>query len=77
MSIFMIDEQYLVLWCSACLYTFDLQSFKWFDSLITTLHNFIWSVHNFTSQVVSFTYKTNLNNLRTKWDIEKDILYHF
>ena len=26
MRIFKIDEQYLVLWCSACLYAFDLQS---------------------------------------------------
>ena len=46
MRILKIEEQYLVLSCSACLYVFDLQSFKWFDlqsfkwfdSLITTLH---------------------------------------
>ena len=38
MRIFKIDGQYLVLWCSECLYAFDLQSFKWFDALITTLH---------------------------------------
>ena len=45
MRIFKIDEQYLLLWCSACSYAFDLQSFKWFDSLITTLHTILYDLY--------------------------------
>ena len=51
-----------------CLAVWDALAYPvdccWFSS------TFIWSVHNFTSQVVSFTYQTNLNNSRTKLDIE-------
>ena len=62
MRIFKIDEQYLVLWCSACSYAFDSQSFKviWFINHDVT-HDFLVTLY-----YLDITLRHRLSHLHIK-----------